>query len=67
MLIQLENLRTHPSVAAALAREQLTLHAWIYKFESGEMLTYDAEEQQFVPLRLQVVDRDSLPGEMPSI
>jgi carbonic anhydrase len=31
VLVQLENLRTHPSVAAALARDELKLHGWVYK------------------------------------
>lgn len=32
VLVQVENLRTHPSVAAALSRKQLNVHAWVYKF-----------------------------------
>ncbi|MCA8925044.1 MAG: carbonic anhydrase [Planctomycetes bacterium] len=50
VLVQLENLRTHPSVAAALARGELNLHAWVYKFETGEVFAYDAQSEQFVPL-----------------
>jgi carbonic anhydrase len=47
VLVQLENLRTHPSVAAALARGQLKLHGWVYKFESGQVFAYDAAQGQF--------------------
>ena len=50
VLVQIENLRTHPSVAAKLARGGLHLHAWVYKFETGEVFTYDAEEGQYVPV-----------------
>jgi carbonic anhydrase len=50
VLVQLEHLRTHPSVAAALARKQLNLHGWVYKFETGEVFTYDPDSGQFVPL-----------------
>ncbi len=50
VLVQLEHLRTHPSVAAALARKELHLHGWVYKFESGEVFAYDVERGQFVPL-----------------
>ena len=50
VLVQLENLRTHPSVAAALARGELALHGWFYKFETGEVFTYAPAEQQFVSI-----------------
>ena len=35
VLIQIENLRTHPSVLAALASGKLRLHTWVYEIESG--------------------------------
>jgi len=47
VLVQLENLRTHPSVAAALGRGELKLHGWVYKFETGQVFAYDAQEGQF--------------------
>lgn len=50
VLVQLENLRTHPSVAAAMARRELSLHAWVYAFEKGEVYVYDQEKEQFAPL-----------------
>jgi carbonic anhydrase len=50
VLVQTENLRTHPSVAVRLASGGLHLHAWVYKIETGEVFTYDAEEGQYVPL-----------------
>jgi carbonic anhydrase len=40
---QLTNLRTHPSVARALARRALTLHGWVYDIGSGRITTVDAE------------------------
>ncbi len=49
-LVQLENLRTHPSVAAALSRKELHLHGWVYEFESGKVVAYDTEREEFVPL-----------------
>lgn len=48
VLTQLEHLRTHPSVAAALATGELKLHAWVYKMETGEVFAYDPEHGQFV-------------------
>jgi carbonic anhydrase len=51
VLVQLENLRTHPSVAAALARGALRLHGWVYKMQTTEVFAYDASLQQFLPLK----------------
>ena len=50
VMVQLANLRTHPSVAAALAKGELTLHGWFFEIESGELLAYDGEAARFVPL-----------------
>ena len=50
VLVQLENLRTHLAVAAALARGDLKLHGWVYKIETGEVFAYDPERVEFVPL-----------------
>ena len=50
VLVQLENLRTHPAVAAGLAGGKLKLHAWVYKIETGQVFAYDPERGQFAPL-----------------
>lgn len=50
VLAQLENLRTHPVVAAGLAQGKLKLHGWVYKIETGEVYGYDAQSSQFLPL-----------------
>ncbi|MSR52323.1 MAG: carbonic anhydrase [Gemmataceae bacterium] len=59
VLVQLENLRTHPAVAARLARGKLKLHAWVYKIELGKVFAYDPEQGQFVPVA------EALPGPVP--
>ncbi|HBN08455.1 MAG TPA: carbonate dehydratase [Cyanobacteria bacterium UBA8530] len=51
VLLQLENLKTHPTVSAAVAAGTLHLHAWVYEFEKGKVLAFDPEEGQFLPLR----------------
>lgn len=38
---QLDHLRTHPSVATAETRGDLTLHGWVYRFEIGEVMEVD--------------------------
>jgi carbonic anhydrase len=50
VLMQLEHLQTHPAVAAALAQDQLKLHAWVYEISSGEVFAYEDSSQQFSPL-----------------
>ncbi len=50
VLAQLENLRTHPAVAARLAGGNLNLHAWSYKIETGEVFSYQPDEGQFLRL-----------------
>lgn len=47
VLVQLENLRSHPAVAAGIASGHLRLHGWIYKIETGEVFAYDAAAGQF--------------------
>lgn len=50
VLMQLRNLRTHPTVAAALARNEIKLHGWVYKIETGQVFAYDPADGQFLPL-----------------
>ena len=50
VLVQMENLRTHPAVAAGLAGGKLRVHGWVYKIETGEVFAYDPERGQFVPV-----------------
>jgi carbonic anhydrase len=50
VLVQLDNLRTHPSVAEALAAGRIKLHGWVYDIASGEVRTYDEAWKQFAPL-----------------
>lgn len=50
VLVQLENLRTHPAVAARLARGELNLHAWTYKIQTGEVFAFRPDEGQFLPV-----------------
>lgn len=50
VLMQIENLQTHPCVAVKLQRNQLTLHAWVYGLESGEIHAFCSETSSFVPI-----------------
>ncbi|WP_224372595.1 carbonic anhydrase [Hyalangium versicolor] len=50
VLVQLENLRTHPAVRERLDNRTLTLHGWVYKLETGQVFNYEPVSGQFVPL-----------------
>lgn len=50
VLVQIENLQTHPTVAVRLQRGELTLHAWVYQMKTGEVLAYSSEDGKFKPL-----------------
>jgi carbonic anhydrase len=50
VLVQLENLRTHPAVAAATSRNELDLHAWVYEFETGQVFSHYPDTRQFAPI-----------------
>jgi len=59
---QLNHLRTHPSVAAAMARGELALHGWFVDIHEGQILGLDGETGEFVPLR----EDHELPVAMPA-
>ena len=51
VLVQIENLRTHPRVAAAVSRSDVKLHGWTYDFETGQVHSYDPQGGSFSPLK----------------
>jgi carbonic anhydrase len=50
VLVQLDNLRTYPRVAALVNKGALSLHGWIYEIETGEVLAYDPSQSRFQPI-----------------
>lgn len=50
VLVQIENLRTHPSVLAAMSCGTLRLHAWVYEIESGNVMAFDDSSGQYLPI-----------------
>ncbi len=67
VLVQLEHLRTHPTVAAALGRQALNLHGWVYEFETGQVFGYQPQEGQFVPIEGTSFTAPSATRELPPI
>jgi carbonic anhydrase len=49
VLVQIENLRTHPAVRSKIVRGELSIHGWVYKIETGEVFAFDHESGQFLP------------------
>lgn len=47
VLAQIKNLKTHPAVAARLARRHIAIHGWVYKIETGEVFAYSPSAGQF--------------------
>ncbi len=54
VLTQIENLRTHPSVATAFDQGTLRLHGWVYKITSGEVFAYDGQSGQYISLESEI-------------
>jgi carbonic anhydrase len=50
VLMQLDNLRTHPVVAAALAGNVLSLYGWVFDLRTGEVRSYVPGQARFVAL-----------------
>lgn len=50
ILVQLQNLQTHPSVLSGLARGHLKLYGWIYNIGTGEVESFDAEKQTYIKI-----------------
>ncbi|MDQ6678980.1 MAG: carbonic anhydrase [Acidobacteriota bacterium] len=46
VLVQLHNLRTHPSVAKRLESGELALHGWVYRIGTGEVMAHDVSDRQ---------------------
>jgi len=47
VLQQIENVKTHPAVNHAINKGLLTLHAWIYRFEEGNIYSFNLNDGQF--------------------
>jgi carbonic anhydrase len=50
VLLQMQHLRTHPSVAGAMAREELTMSGWVYDIGKGEVRISEDGGRVFVPV-----------------
>jgi carbonic anhydrase len=54
VLLQIQHLRTHPSVAGAMAREELTVSGWVYDIGHGEVRISEDGGRVFRPVTTEV-------------
>lgn len=52
VLLQMQHLKTHPSVAGAIAKRELTISGWIYSIGTGEVRIASDGEISFTPIGL---------------
>lgn len=62
VVAQLAHLRTHPSVASAIARGEVALHGWFVDIREGSILALDGDTGRFTAVR----DDRPLPVALPA-
>lgn len=50
VILQLQHLKTHPSVAVAMRAGALALHGWVYDIKTGVVLAFDDDDETFRPV-----------------
>jgi len=49
--VQLEHLKTHPSVAARIRKGALRLHGWYYQMDTADVSVFDLAQGRFMPVQ----------------
>jgi carbonic anhydrase len=62
VVAQLNHLRTHPSVAAGIARGEIALHGWFFDIGAGQLLALDGVSGHFLPL----TEQEGMPVAQPA-
>jgi carbonic anhydrase len=50
VLLQLNHLRTHPSVAGRMAQGKLSVYGWVYDIGNGHVNVHEVATNKFVPI-----------------
>lgn len=50
VILQIQHLRTHPTVALRLAKKDIELHGWVYDIKTGGVDAYDEATEEFSPV-----------------
>jgi carbonic anhydrase len=53
VLLQMQHVRTHPSVAGAMARKELTISGWVYDIGKGQVRISEDGGRVFVPVTIE--------------
>jgi carbonic anhydrase len=56
VLIQIDNLKTYPTVQAKIHQGKLQIYGWVYHIETGEVLAYDEKTHAYVSPQSQLLD-----------
>lgn len=54
VLLQMQHLKTHPSVAGAIAKDELTISGWIYSIGTGEVRITADGQRTFTPIGIEL-------------
>jgi len=61
VLVQMNHLSTHPSVAARLASQELQVYGWYYDIGAGQIYQYDQSRGRFLELNGEAYAAQPLP------
>lgn len=50
VILQLQHLKTHPTVAVAMAQKAVKLHGWVYDIKTGGVSAYDDVTETWMPV-----------------
>ena len=50
VVIQMNNLKTYPTVTEKLERGEIQIHGWVYRIETGDVFEYRTDEERWVLL-----------------
>jgi len=50
VILQIQHLKTHPTVATRLAKGDLQLHGWVYDIKTGDVCAYEEVSNSFQPV-----------------
>jgi carbonic anhydrase len=49
VIVQIEHLKSHPSVMRRLKQHKLSLHGWVYRIEDGDIMRLHPRTGEFLP------------------
>jgi len=51
VMLQMQHLKTHPTVAVAMANNAIRLHGWVYDIKTGDVRAYDEPSGKWLPVQ----------------